>query len=253
MLHKIKDKAIFIADVHFNKNRQDVLELLSKIETGDIFTDQIFFMGDIFDMLIPPVKYTIEINKELIHIINRISNKHEIFFFEGNHDFLLKKIFPNVVVFPLFHQPVLFGINGKTALVLHGDRFAPLSYLVYSAIIRSRAILFFLKIILLDVFSPFFMKYVISRLLTKTICKEQQNFEEYMRSRVEVISKKFSFDYIIEGHFHQGKSYEFGDKKYVNISSFACNKSFFRVEFKNSEIMFSDQHSNSDEMRSING
>ncbi len=241
MSHSIKDGAIFIADAHFSSERQDLLLLLSKIESNIIDTKQIFFMGDIFDLLIPPIKHTLIINSELIDAINRLSISHEVYFFEGNHDFLLHETFPNVILFPLMSQPAIFDINGKTALLLHGDRFAPASYLVYSSLIRSRFVLNILRFILFDFISPKFINFVIAKLKNKNICKKQQNFYEFILKRLPPLVNKYSFDYLIEGHFHQGKNFEVEQKNYINIASFACNKSFFRVEFNKSEIKFLDE------------
>jgi len=238
---KIQDNAVFIADSHYTKERDTLLLLLKLIESGSIKTSQIFFMGDIFDLLIPPVKYTVDINRELIDVINRLSLVLEVFIFEGNHDFVLSSVFKNATVFSLFEQPVLFDVNGKTALLMHGDRFESFMYLAYSFLIRSVFSLTFLRVLLLDFISPVFIKFVVAKLSKKIICDENKNFDQLCRLRVSKLSKKFNFDYIVEGHFHQGKKYIYDNKIYINISSFACNKSFFKVEFKQSDSVFFEQ------------
>ena len=38
-------------------------------------------------------------------------------------------------------------------------------------------------------------------------------------------------DVVIEGHYHQGEQYTIGKQKYINIPSFACEQSYFVVEY----------------------
>lgn len=238
--NKIKNGAIFIADSHYGENRRELLSLLDKIKTGEIKTEQIFFMGDIFDLLIPPISYTKKINQELIDIIKELSKTHEVFFFEGNHDFLLTYTFLDAKVFELFAQPALFEINGKKALLMHGDRYSSMAYLTYCVFLRSYTVLYTLRLLLLDIVYPFFVKKIISALSKKKICREQSDFYSFAKAKIERISKTYNYDFLIEGHFHQGKVYDFDAKKYINIPSFACNKSFFQVEFSKSDVIFLD-------------
>ena len=41
----------------------------------------------------------------------------------------------------------------------------------------------------------------------------------------------YEADVVIEGHYHQGEQYTIGKQKYINISSFACEQSYFVVEY----------------------
>ena len=36
----------------------------------------------------------------------------------------------------------------------------------------------------------------------------------------------YKTDIIIEGHYHQGSTFEFEDKKYINIPSLCCDKKY---------------------------
>ena len=237
-MYEIKNGAIFVADAHYCDIRPELLGLLSQIESGQIATTQLFLMGDIFDLLIPPIAHTVAVNVELIEQINRLSNKIEIFYFEGNHDFLVADVLKNIVVFPMKSQQASFMLNGKRAILLHGDKFGSLSYSLYCTLVRSRAVLFVLKYLMLDFAYPVFIKKIISSLKKKMLCRQWSGFEEFAKARVERFLVNNPFDYLIDGHFHQGTNYTFGDVKYKNIHSFACSKSFFQVEFAQSDVNF---------------
>lgn len=239
--NKIKEGAVFVADAHINEEREDFFNFLRSIEKEDIKTPQLFLMGDIFDLLVGNVKYTYKINQKYIDLINEISKKIEVFYFEGNHDFNLKKVFPNAKVFSFSEQPVLFKMGDSDILLLHGDKATPFAYILYTTIIRSKTTLSVISTID-NLSNGFISKKIINSQYKKNICKKIKNFKEIITQRVSKFSVLRSpFSIIIEGHFHQDVTFDLKeDIKYINIPSFACNKSFIIVqshlEFKKTEF-----------------
>ncbi len=235
----IKEGAFFIADAHTNKKRDIFYKFLLQIKNGELKPSQLFLMGDIFDLLIGGVKYTQNINQNYIDLINEISKKIEIFYFEGNHDFNLKKIFPNIKVFSYNEQPALFNINNKKIMLLHGDKAISTAYTLYTFFIRSK--LFISLASLLDNLSNgSISKIIIDSQYNKNICKDIDNFTSTVLNRVKKLHTE-QIDAILEGHFHQDIQKEFKkDKKYINIPSFACNKSFIIVQsyFRFEKVQF---------------
>lgn len=238
-MNQIKSGAIFISDAHYSLERRELLLLLKCVVSKKIKTEQIFFMGDIFDLLIPPVSYTVDNNLELIRLIQQLCKSYEVYYFEGNHDFLISDIFPDAKCFALQSQPAKFSIDSKQALLMHGDVFGGFWYKIYCLIIRNSTFLEILKVALFDFLTPKFIKFVISKLNKKSICREMAGFEAFTKTRIAKLESMIKPDYIIDGHFHQGRILKFDKTIYVNVDSFACNKSFFQVEFTNSEIKFS--------------
>ena len=55
-------------------------------------------MGDIFDFISGESKYFIQQNSDAINLLNKLSKDIEIIYLEGNHDYNLKIIFPNMEV-----------------------------------------------------------------------------------------------------------------------------------------------------------
>jgi UDP-2,3-diacylglucosamine hydrolase len=224
----LKDEAIFIADSHYNKKNQEFKLILKKIKNREISCNQIFLMGDNFDFLAFETEYFKEINSEIIELLNILSNSYEIFYLEGNHDYNLSKIFPNIKVVKRENQPLVLDYKDKKIALSHGDNFINWHYNLYCKIIRNSYFLKFLNF--LDI-NFFISKKIEKALENKNICHDLSYFEELVNKRV----KNYSEDIVIEGHYHQAKSYKIGNQEYINIPSLCCQKSFTR--FKNKTFL----------------
>ena len=230
LYHKniISDDAIFIADSHYNKNRKELELLLNKILSNQIKTSQIFLMGDMFDFLSFEIKYFSKINQNMINIINELSNKIEIIYFEGNHDFDIQKLFLNIKVISRENQYSKFNFNNQNVYLAHGDIFTPIIYNIFTTILRNK---YFLKLLnTLDI-NSFISKYFENKLINKSICHDFDSFEEFAKTR----KKSYGIDdndLIIEGHYHQGNIFE----NYINIPSLACNNKYMQIINNNFEI-----------------
>ena len=219
MFHNIKNNSIFIADSHFNGKNQELLMLLEKIANKQLNPSQLFLMGDIIDFISGESKYFIKRNRKIIDLINKISKTIDVFYLEGNHDYNLQTLFPFVKVFKREKQPVNFIFESKTISMSHGDIFTPWHYDLYCKIIRNRFLLIFLN--LLD-FGNLISKKIESTLLKKSICSEIDDFPSFAKKRLI----NYDADIIVEGHFHQGKTFEGNNQTYVNIPSLCCSKKY---------------------------
>ncbi len=211
---EIKEGALFIADAHYPHHGDAFLQILKKIERKELSVTQIFLMGDIFDLLFGYNNYIKQPLSGIIALLDKLSNKHEIYYFEGNHDFCLETIFSNIKIFNRASQPVYMGLEGKKVGISHGDVYeAGFWYGVYSFLLRNKIALTFLK--------PFQKNIIDSRLTKlkeKNICIQLGHFEQKTKAISEHYQK--DVDLIIEGHFHQAKKIE----KYISLPSLACQK-----------------------------
>jgi UDP-2,3-diacylglucosamine hydrolase len=226
---EIKNGAIFIADAHESARRKEFLHFLQALENGEIQTRQLFLMGDIFDLLVGEVKNCVKKYHPYILLLEKLAQKIEIFYFEGNHDFCLEKIFLHVKVIPLCAQPLKCTFeNGKKAYLLHGDKYGGFVHSLYTAVIRSKK---FLKI--LDFFDRkidyWLSNKIESGLLEKNICSKIPEFEKLILRKVKAYYPSDA-EYILEGHYHQNRQFSVNQATYINFSSFACNQSYFIVE-----------------------
>lgn len=223
MCLNIQKGAIFVADSHYNEKNTEFLIFLKKLLDKEINTTQLFLMGDIFDFISGESKYFIKRNQELINIINDLSKSIEIIYLEGNHDYNMQILFPNVKVYKRENQAISAKFGKKSVLIAHGDIFTPWHYNLFCKIIRNHTLLTFLNMI--D-FNNFISKKIYYTLIEKNICSQMKNFEEFAIKRIS----NYKSDIIIEGHFHQGKSFLSNNQLYVNIPSLCCDKKYFILE-----------------------
>ncbi len=208
---EIQEKAIFIADSHYPHHGGDFLDLLKKLDSGEIHTPQLFLMGDNFDLLFGHNDYIKMFSNEAITLLQKLSKQLEIHYFEGNHDFCLKELFPDMKVYSREEQPIMFTLGDKKVAISHGDKYVTgFGYNLYCSVLRNK-----ITLTLLKPFEKSIIAHRMKKLSQKDICHDFQGFEK----RVEEILEHYTdADLIIEGHFHQAKV--FG--KYISLPSLAC-------------------------------
>ncbi len=208
---EIKENALFIADSHYPHHGNEFLTLLQKLESEEIKTPQLFLMGDNFDLLFGYNDYIQTFSAEAIALLQKLSRKIEIHYFEGNHDFCLKELFPEINVYSRDEQPVMFTLAEKKVAISHGDKYVTgFGYDLYCKVLRNKTI-----ITLLRPWEKTIIYERMKKLSTKDICQTFHHFE----NRIEKILEHYrNVDLVIEGHFHQSKTLG----KYISLPSLAC-------------------------------
>lgn len=210
---QIEEGALFVADAHYPTHGDALLQLLYRIETGEIRTPQLFLMGDIFDLLVGGMEKSYTPNDEAIGLIQSLSRHTDIFYFEGNHDFQLKKIFKNIKIYSRGDQPQYMVYKGYTVGLSHGDRFASgWKHDLLSRVLRNPLILTAIKWL-----KPNIIAEKRTHLSSKEICHELPDFETKAK---EIFDSYSAVHWVIEGHYHQGEKYE----EYISLPSLACQK-----------------------------
>jgi UDP-2,3-diacylglucosamine hydrolase len=229
-LFELKAGAIIIADAHYSTKRPKLLSFLKSILSGKTEATQLILMGDIFDILFGVISLTYRRNIEPIEIINKISKKIQVVYLEGNHDFAIKRFFPDIQVIPLEIQPLHVRYKNQDVLLAHGDFDSDIKYKIYTKIIRSRLTLSILGLI--DILTSHGIIHWLDNYLSKKDdCREIENFESIVKSKIKKNSL-LKYDVLIEGHYHQNKIYEYKNFKYINLAAFACNERYFVVKSK---------------------
>ncbi|MEA3523903.1 MAG: UDP-2,3-diacylglucosamine diphosphatase [Campylobacterota bacterium] len=227
-LFELKQGALIIADAHYSAQRRKLLQCLQDILSGKIRASQLILMGDIFDLLFGSITLTYQRNHEAIKIINAIAQKMQVLYLEGNHDFTVKKYFPNIQVIAFEDQPLHVRFENRDILLAHGDFGADFKYRIYTNIIRSPLTLSLLNFI--DKLSFHSIINWLDRYLAKKDdCYKIQEFETLVKQRLQK-SDFSNYEALIEGHFHQNRSYNFDNFKYINLGAFACNERYFVVK-----------------------
>jgi len=222
---EIKENALFIADSHYPHHGDSFLKLLQKLEKKEIDTQQLFLMGDNFDLLFGYNDYIKTFSNEAIVLLQKLSKKLEIHYFEGNHDFCLKELFSDVKVYSREEQPIMFTLGAKSVAISHGDKYVTgFGYNLYSAVMRNKTTLTLLK-----PFEKAIIDHRMKKLSQKDICHDFYGFEK----RVEKILEHYvDADLVIEGHFHQAKVID----KYISLPSLACQGQVAMV--KDGKVVF---------------
>jgi len=220
---EIKEGAVFVADIHENENRKVLRTFLEDIKS--LNPPQLFLMGDIFDFLTYPAKFTLKFYQKEIEAINLLSESLEIYYLEGNHDFNLGEIFPKVKVFPLSNQPVKARYKNEQGFLAHGDVFSGFKYNLFHFFLRSRYLLGFLNFIA----GRKLPLYYLQKTQNKKICKKIPNFNKIIKQKIDLYDIGLSkVGFIIEGHYHQGLVLE--EKcLYFNLKSYGCDKKYYQI------------------------
>ena len=227
----VKSGAIFIADSHENENRENFWRFLCALKSGEIKTPQLFLMGDMFDFLAGECEFFVKFYERYVRAIDELGEKTEIYYFEGNHDFHLARLFKNVKAYPIGAQPVKFTSEcGQSVLIAHGDIFLPF---VAKYALRFLRVKIFLKTMnFFDKFLNFRLsKRILNKLKRKILDYKIPNFKNLVEAKMRRYNAFYEADVVIEGHYHQGEQYTIGKQKYINVPSFACEQSYFVVEY----------------------
>lgn len=224
----LHEGALLVADAHCAPWRTPFIDFLKSLESGQITTPQLILMGDVFDLLFGPIPETVRMNREGIEIINRLSEQIEIVYLEGNHDFALSKVFPNVKVIARSAQPWMARFEERTVALSHGDLHMGTGYDVYTALIRNRWILGCLNLI--DrAGNGFIVRWLEKMMRRKNHCRTIEGFETVIAERLKGRDYRPA-DLLIEGHFHQNRGMELPEMAYFNLAAFACNERYFSVQ-----------------------
>ncbi|KFL34155.1 MULTISPECIES: UDP-2,3-diacylglucosamine diphosphatase [unclassified Sulfurospirillum] len=238
----IQEGALFIADAHDSDERSFFFDFLLHVKQNP--PPQLFLMGDMFDLLVGSVAYGVKQYQGYIDLIEALGKHCEVYYFEGNHDFDLSKLFNHVKVIPLEAQPLTCKLpSGKTCLLLHGDKYGTLLNRIYTKAIRNQSVLKILNF-LDEAWDHAISKKIQKDQRTKKLCKTIEHFATQIQRKLHFYPKT---DVIAEGHYHQNVDFMVSGVHYINFSSFACNQSYFSVQ-SSSETEFAQK-----QLRGCNG
>ena len=211
MPKEIKENALFIADAHYPHHGDEFLQILKRLDSKELQTTQIFLMGDIFDLLFGHNNYIQKFSQEAIELLTKLSKTIEIIYLEGNHDFCLQEIFPDINVYSRQEQPLHFKLNNNDVYLSHGDKYeTKFGYNLYSTLLRHK-----ISLTLLRPFQKLIIDHRMKKLKTKHIC---QKFYAHQKRFNAILNHYPKEALVIEGHFHQALQY----KNYISLPSLAC-------------------------------
>lgn len=226
-----------ISDIHVKTDgvNSEVLKAFLKIPFKE--SDTIYFLGDIFDLLIGPHKeYYSEYNWFFDRVKALISQGTEIHYFEGNHDFHLEKLLSHLGVH-LHKSPVVKEYFGRRFLFCHGDEIeiGNPSYKAYKSFVTSKPLNFIANYIM-----PYGLLNLIGENASKKSRKRNKNrygnsqentqIRDRFREAAAIASKKFDAEIIICGHSHFKDDYEWSNLRYLNCGYLPISKNYILIE-----------------------
>lgn len=239
---------VSISDVHirneFDERYHNILKFLNHPLTQQV--DEVYLLGDIFDLMVGPHTEYISKYKDFFSGIEKLLREGKIIhFFEGNHDLHIKKLFFKFLrsrklepdKFQIHHQPILKKIGDVKFYFSHGDELEPgnYSYKLYKYLLMSK------PTELLVTAAPYRLVDMIG---TKASQKSKERSRRYYNEDVNrakfrqgsIWAAKNEIEYIIAGHSHIKDNVELrGPNKpfhYVNNGFFPETKSFIYYDSK---------------------
>ena len=144
MSHRPKPgKNFFVADLHHPGGSHTEIDQLFDEMPSD--TKQIFFLGDTFHFWINHEEFIQDRYGEFLACLQGYAERGiDVFFLEGNRDFLATAYFHDVPHIHILPNPSLMEIGGRIVYIGHGDELCwrDWVYQMYKTVIRSRAMRF---------------------------------------------------------------------------------------------------------------
>lgn len=239
---------VSISDVHVKNELDDRYHLLLKFLNHPITksVEEVYFLGDIFDLMVGPHKeYLNKYEKFFEGIEKLILEGKTIHFFEGNHDLHIKKLFKKFLhhrkldldKLVIHHKPIVQKIGDYQFYLTHGDELEPgnYSYKIYKKILMSKPLEILVTVVpyqLVDYIGT--NASAKSKERSRRYYNEEKNRAKFRRGSITF--SKTGSDYIVAGHSHIKENIELrGPQKpfhYINNGFLPETKTFIYFDSK---------------------
>ena len=181
----------------------------------------LFIVGDLFDIFIGNKAIFSQKYRELIDLLKlKCRSGANVYYLEGNHDFLLKGVFAGESRIEIFSEEIIFEWDQRLFYFCHGDRINPrdYSYRAFRMAIRNP-----LSKCLIDI-CPGTILDSVGRSLSATSRKYNPNANDetiqmFRNYACDKISK--GYDFVVMGHSHYLDDIKFKvdshQGQYVNV------------------------------------
>ncbi len=137
-LSRISGENVFFADLHHPGGKSEEIEqLLAEIPST---TRRIFLLGDIFHFWINDPDFFQDRYSAFLHQLEKWAEHGiQVFFLEGNRDFLASHYFDTQPWIDVLNNPSVIDIGGRAVYIGHGDELCwnDWPYQIYKTVIRS--------------------------------------------------------------------------------------------------------------------
>lgn len=243
-------KTYFASDFHLGadarlssrERERQIVRWLNQIQAD---ADQIFLVGDVFDYWF---EYQKVVPKGFVRLLGKLAELRDagipIYFFTGNHDMWMFRYFEEELDIPVFRQPQIFEIEGKTFFIGHGDGLGPGDF-GYKFIkgVFSNPLCQWLFERLHPNFGIWLMRFWSGKSREYTAPEESGFLGETREWLVAYCHRKLTTqyaDFFVFGHRHLPIDFTLNNAKsrYINLGDWLHHNSYAVFDGKNMEIRF---------------
>lgn len=213
-------KAWFVSDIHITGPEDTRLKLFESflLARRDDGTTHLFLVGDIFDLWVGGGDYFVGRYSTAIDLIRDLRQRGvEVFYFEGNHDLHLEKMWAEKLNCRVFTGPAYFDLGPYRVRVEHGDQMNPedTGYLFLRSVLRTPAVEWLTEKL------PGAAIQAVGNRMSRTSrqwtsssmkARDEDAIRKMVRAHAEkVFEDDEPFDLVISGHVHVRDDYKWKD------------------------------------------
>lgn len=232
-------KLAAISDVHVKVPHDDADRLLCQFLSNPEVqaADYVLLLGDIFDLMCGPHNAYLSSFNHIFNLLDGLSKSgKKVYFFEGNHDVHLEKLFnkrwPKGEVTLSQHQ-IIEAIDGKTYYFSHGDEHEVnnLSYQKYKNLILSPPLRFVANYVM-----PYRVLNFFGERASKMSRKRgSKSYDETLIKKTfrEGVTQTTNgkYDFVLGGHSHVKDHYAINERStYLNNGYALKTRSFILIK-----------------------
>ncbi len=127
-------KTYFASDFHLGvaaklSSKERELQIVRWLTSIQEDAEAIYLVGDVFDFWF---EYKTVVPKGFVRLLGKLAELRDagipIYFFTGNHDMWMFRYFEDEFGIPIYREPIIRTIGGKTFFIGHGDGLGPDDY-----------------------------------------------------------------------------------------------------------------------------
>lgn len=214
-------KAKFVSDIHIYSTDDPRLEKFESVLRSSLTdgTTDLFLVGDIFDLWVGSHSFFRQRYVGVVELILKLRQKNvEIYYFEGNHDLHLQKLWSDELKCRVFVEPAYFDLAGLRVRVEHGDQMNPsdTGYLFLRSVLRTGSVKWLADFLPGSVIQSIGDKMSrSSRRWTSSPLKarDEAGIKEMIRNHARRVRRNDRpFDLLISGHVHVRDDFTWRDE-----------------------------------------
>jgi len=196
-----RGRSVFFADLHHPGGHCEEIDALFEEIPNDVH--RIFLLGDIFHYWINDREFIENRYRDFLSRLKRWADQGvELFFLEGNRDFLASHYFDDQPWIEVLSNPAVIDIGGRSVYIGHGDELCwnDWAYQFYKSLIRSSWMRWAADRL------PASLRRGLARKMSQTSAaivagKSQETLRIPIRAYEEIIAS--GIDLIVHGHLHE--------------------------------------------------